>query len=170
IFSWVQTKLSGKKHKSTSDSSQETSGPALSKDLQSWPQETVLAIGTLGNNLFSKEEQEKEDEADSSKDLTRVNTDVTIGKKKSLSFLLKKMFVCTNGFKIPPPPLDLSTGDSVPYTRMEKMLKTIPNKKIHPQHSNAIAKKYLENRKTIDEARPSVEANKWSKTDSELFS
>ena len=48
-----------------------------------------------------------------------------------------------------------------------QMLKTIPNKKIHPQHSNAIAKKYLENRKTIDEARPSVEANKWSKTDSE---
>ena len=94
----------------------------MGKDLQSWPQdeETFLAIGTLGNNIISKEEEEED--TDSSKDLTATNTDVSIGKKKSLSFLLKKMFVCTNGFKIPPPPLDLSTGDSVPYTRMEKVL------------------------------------------------
>ncbi|XP_013639284.1 PREDICTED: uncharacterized protein LOC106344454 [Brassica oleracea var. oleracea] len=103
----------------------------------------------------------------SSKDLTAVNTDVTIGKKKSLSFLLKKMFVCTSGFKTPPPLLDLSRGDSFPNTRMEKMLRTILNKKIPPQSSNNTAKKYLENHKIIDEARSSVDANKWNKTDSE---
>ncbi|ESQ34889.1 hypothetical protein EUTSA_v10009462mg [Eutrema salsugineum] len=166
FFSWVQRKFNGKKHESTSDSSQESSGPDLSKDLQSWPQDeaTFLAIGTLGNNICSKEEEE---EAHSSKDLTAINTDVTIGKKKSLSFLLKKMFVCTSGFKTPPPLLDLSRGDSLPNTRMEKMLRTILNKKIHPQRSNAIAKKYLENHKIIDEPRSSVDANKWVKTDSE---
>ena len=47
------------------------------------------------------------------------------------------------------------------------MLRTILNKKIHPQRSNAIAKKYLENHKIIDEARSSVDAKKWVKTDSE---
>ncbi|XP_048621084.1 protein LAZY 3-like [Brassica napus] len=145
---------------------QESSGPALGKDLQSWPQdeETFLAIGTLGNNIISKEEEEED--TDSSKDLTATNTDVSIGKKKSLSFLLKKMFVCTSGFKTPPPLLDLSR-DSLPNTRMEKMLRTILNKKIHPQRSNAIAKKYLENHKIIDEARSSVDAKKWVNTDSE---
>lgn len=92
----------------------------MNKEVQGWPQdeETFLAIGTLGNNMFPKEE----DETDSSKDLTAVNTDVTIGKKKSLSFLLKKMFVCTSGFKTPPPLLDFSRGDSFPNTRMEKVL------------------------------------------------
>lgn len=100
---------------------QESSGLALSKDLQSWPQdeETFLAIGTLGNNIISKEEEEED--TDSSKDLTATNTDVSIGKKKSISFLLKKMFVCTSGFKTPPPLLDLSR-DSLPNTRMEKVL------------------------------------------------
>ncbi|CAH8357277.1 unnamed protein product [Eruca vesicaria subsp. sativa] len=163
IFSWVQKKLNGKKHELTS--AQELSGPALSK---SWSQdeETFLAIGTLGNSLCSKEEED--DEVDFSKDLTAVNTDVTIRKKKSLSFLLKKMFVCTSGFKTPPPLLDLSRGDSFPNTPMEKMLRTILNKKIHPQRSNAIAKKYLENHKIIEEARSSVDADKWVKTDSEL--
>ncbi|CAN6880008.1 unnamed protein product [Brassica oleracea] len=39
---------------------------------------------------------------------------------------------------------------------MEKMLRTILNKKIHPQSSNNTAKKYLENHKIIDEARSSV--------------
>ncbi|XP_010498321.1 PREDICTED: uncharacterized protein LOC104776025 [Camelina sativa] len=167
IFSWVQRKLSGKKQDSTSDSSQESLGPPLSKEVQGWPQyeETFLAIGTLGNNICPREEEEV---TESSKDLTAVNTDVTIGKKKSLSFLLKKMFVCTSGFKTPPHLLDLSRGDTMPNTRMEKMLRTILNKKIHPQRSNSIAKKYLENNhKIIDEARSSVEANKWVKTDSE---
>ncbi|KAF8112469.1 hypothetical protein N665_0064s0096 [Sinapis alba] len=164
IFSWVQRKLSGKKHESASDYSQELSGPALSKDLESWLQdeETFLAIGTLGNNLCYKE-----GEADSSKDLTAVYTDVTIGKKKSISFILKKMFVCTSGFKTPPHLLDLSRGDSFPNTHMEKMLRTILSRKIHPQRSNAIATKYLENHETINEARSSVDANKWVKTDSE---
>ncbi|CAA0220819.1 hypothetical protein AtNW77_Chr1g0021261 [Arabidopsis thaliana] len=171
IFSWVQRKLSGKKHVPTSDSSQEPSSPPLSKEVQGLPQdeETFLAIGTLGNNIFPKQEEEEE-ETDSSKDITPVNTDVTIGKKKSLSFLLKKMFVCTSGFKTPPPLLDLSRGDSLHNTRMEKMLRTILNKKIHPQRSNSIAKKYLEsNHKIMDEARSSVDANKWVKTDSEYI-
>ncbi|KAL0797982.1 hypothetical protein Bca101_053156 [Brassica carinata] len=151
---------------------QELSGPALSKDLESWPQdeETFLAIGTLGNNLCSKEEEEEEEgEADSSKDLTAVYTDVTIGKKKSISFLLKKMFVCTSGFKTPPHLLDLSRGDSFPNTHMEKMLRTILSQKIHPQRSNAIANEHLKNHKIIDEARSSVDANKWVKTDSEYI-
>ncbi|CAH8391072.1 unnamed protein product [Eruca vesicaria subsp. sativa] len=168
IFSWVQRRLGGKKHETTLDSSQESPGPALSKDLQSWTQdeETFLAIGTLGNNIISRDEEEED--ADSSKDLTATNTDVSIGKKKSLSFLFKKMFVCSSGFKTPPPLLDFSR-DSLPNTRMEKMLRTILNKKIHPQRSNAIAKKYLENHKIIDEARSSVEVKKWVKTDSEYI-
>lgn len=93
----------------------------MSKDLQSWAQdeETFLAIGTLGNNICTK--IEKEEENVSSKDLTAINADVIIRKKKSLSFLLKKMFVCTSGFKTPPPLLDLSR-DSLPNTRMEKVL------------------------------------------------
>lgn len=92
----------------------------MSKELQGWPQdeETFLAIGTLGNNICSKEDEE---EIESTKDLTAVNADVTVGKKKSLSFLLKKMFVCTSGFKTPPHLLDLSRGDSLPNTRMEKV-------------------------------------------------
>ncbi|CAN8292500.1 unnamed protein product [Cochlearia groenlandica] len=172
IFSWVQRKLSGKKHEPTLDSSQESSGHGLSKDLTSWPQEeeTFLSIGTLGNNICPKKEDEEE--TNCRKDLAAVNKDVTIGKKKkkSLSFLLKKMFVCTSGFKTPPPLLDLSRGDSsLPNTRMEKMLRTILNKKIHPQRSNAIANKYLENHKIINEARSSVDANKWVKTDSEYI-
>lgn len=47
------------------------------------------------------------------------------------------------------------------------MLRTILNKKIHPQRSNATAKQYLENHKIMDEARSSADANKWNKTDSE---
>lgn len=113
---------------------QETLGPPLSKEVQGWPQdeETFLAIGTLGNNICPKEEEETE----SSKDLTAVNTDVTIGKKKSLSFLLKKMFVCTSGFKTPPPLLDLSRGDSVPNTRMEKVLLSIYHQIIQQTNSS----------------------------------
>ncbi|CAN8312541.1 unnamed protein product [Cochlearia groenlandica] len=136
---------------------QESSGPVLSKEFQSWSQdeETFLAIGTLGNNTISSKEEEEE-ETNLTKDLTEIITDHTIDKKRSLSFLFKKMFVCTSGFKTPPPLLDLPIVDS----RMEKMLRTILNKKIHPQRSNIVAKKYLENHNILDEARSSVEANK----------
>ncbi|XP_058757529.1 protein NEGATIVE GRAVITROPIC RESPONSE OF ROOTS-like [Vicia villosa] len=64
--------------------------------------------------------------------------------KKSLSFLLKKMFVCGNGLP-PTTPLckDLLSTDS----RMEKILKAILHKKIHPQDlcSTTFVKKYLVN-------------------------
>ncbi|KAL8171624.1 hypothetical protein V2J09_023428 [Rumex salicifolius] len=49
--------------------------------------------------------------------------------KKSLTFLLKKMFVCSSGFSPAP-----SLRDPLHEYRMEKLLRTILTKKIHPQH------------------------------------
>lgn len=45
---------------------QEPSSPPLSKEVQGLPQdeETFLAIGTLGNNIFPKQEEEEEETED----------------------------------------------------------------------------------------------------------
>ncbi|KAF6176817.1 hypothetical protein GIB67_026504 [Kingdonia uniflora] len=91
--------------------------------------------------------------------------------KKSVSFLLKKMFVCASGFGPVP-----SLRDPIPETRMEKLLRTILNKKIYPQRpSTTSSKKFIENRHSskVDKEdkikNKGAEACKWVKTDSEYI-
>ncbi|KAM3359310.1 protein NEGATIVE GRAVITROPIC RESPONSE OF ROOTS-like [Capsicum galapagoense] len=93
--------------------------------------------------------------------------------KKSISFLVKKMFVCTNGGFGPAH----SLRDTFPESRMEKLLKTILSKKIHPQNApRTSTKRYLEDKhpqkvekeekkreKTCDDG------SKWVKTDSDFI-
>ncbi|GMI91733.1 DEEPER ROOTING 1 [Hibiscus trionum] len=95
-------------------------------------------------------------------------------KKKSISFLLKKMFVCSSGFSPAP-----SLRDTLQESKMEKLLRVMLHKKIYnqnPSRASAI-KKYLEDkqtpRKQNDEnetqERKSEDGYKWVKTDSEYI-
>ncbi|PSS07308.1 Polyketide synthase 19, partial [Actinidia chinensis var. chinensis] len=91
--------------------------------------------------------------------------------KKSISFLLKKMFVCRGGFA----PAS-SLRDTLQESRMEKLLRTIILKKIYPQNSSRASpmKKYLEKQipKKKKEEKAEEKANngcKWVKTDSEYI-
>ncbi|MCL7033946.1 hypothetical protein MKW94_011294 [Papaver nudicaule] len=104
-------------------------------------------------------------------------------KKKSISFLLKKMFVCSSGFAAPAAP-SLRDQMQLPESRMEKLLRAILNKKIHQRSSNASTstKKYLENNNSRHisaniqmelenqlEESESHGSSKWDKTDSEFI-
>ncbi|KAH9626202.1 hypothetical protein KSS87_000081 [Heliosperma pusillum] len=111
---------------------------------------------------------------DKCKEVRAEKTKNAIG-KKSLSFLIKKMFVCASGFSPAP-----SLRDTLPETRMEKLLRTIVHKKMRPKtnSSTSSVKRYLEdghnseNRNDEDETeqRPkSSEACKWDKTDSDFI-
>ncbi|KAH8505480.1 hypothetical protein H0E87_012641 [Populus deltoides] len=90
--------------------------------------------------------------------------------KKSLSFLLKKMFICGGGFSPAP-----SLKNQVPESRMEKILRAILHKKIYPQNPSpkSSTKKYLENKQKLKSAEEdgidekADERSKWVKTDSE---
>ncbi|XAR51072.1 hypothetical protein NMG60_11005601 [Bertholletia excelsa] len=94
-------------------------------------------------------------------------------RKRSLSFLLKKMVLCRGGFAP-----SLSLRDPMPdKSIMEKILWAILKRKIYPQNSRAKAtsKKYLEpshthnsngEDETLDAAN---EKSKWVKTDSEFI-
>ncbi|MBA0779293.1 hypothetical protein Gotri_003560, partial [Gossypium trilobum] len=94
--------------------------------------------------------------------------------KKSISFLLKKMFVCSGGF--PPTP---TLRDTLQESRMEKLLRVMLHKKIYSQNPTreSSMKKYLEDKQTPkrqkipDEnetvERKSEDGGKWVKTDSE---
>ncbi|CAL5401536.1 unnamed protein product [Camellia sinensis] len=110
------------------------------------------------------------------KDIRADHSKNAIG-RTSLCFLLKKMFLCRNGFTSP----TLSLRDPIPEkSRMEKILRAILHKKIYPQNSSsnpkATAKKYLE---TISHMHNSDnnegemldttanDESKWVKTDSE---
>ncbi|XP_048431203.1 protein DEEPER ROOTING 1 [Pyrus x bretschneideri] len=99
------------------------------------------------------------------KDVCLDNINSTIG-KKSLSFLLKKVFVCSSGFA----PAAAASGlrDPVRESRMEKILRAILHKKIYPQSSSTSTmsmKKYLEN--SNPKSAKANEGSKWDKTDSE---
>ncbi|KAI4344624.1 hypothetical protein L6164_011829 [Bauhinia variegata] len=108
------------------------------------------------------------------KDLCLDNSKNAIG-KESLSFLLKKMFVCSSGFQPTPSLKDSLSTES----RIEKILRTILQKKIYPHGSNATmdVKKYLENihiaKSANDEDGLNTAANKkgikWVNTDSEYI-
>ncbi|XP_008242324.1 PREDICTED: uncharacterized protein LOC103340664 [Prunus mume] len=110
------------------------------------------------------------------KDVCLENTNTAIG-KKSLSFLLKKVFVCRSGFA---PAAAPGLRDPILESRMEKILKAILHKKIYPKSSSASTmsmKKYLENRHNIAKSANDEEINidkedegsKWVKTDSEYI-
>ncbi|RDX68535.1 hypothetical protein CR513_52461, partial [Mucuna pruriens] len=121
-----------------------------------------------------EEEEEKEEEEDIEKTLSVIlgkfkeicanNSKKAIG-KKSISFLLKKMFVCRSGFAPTP---SLRDTLQLPESRMEKLLRTILHKKINSQHSSRALslKKRLEDRKIPkeDEAEERAETDdgcKW---------
>ncbi|KDP40678.1 hypothetical protein JCGZ_24677 [Jatropha curcas] len=110
------------------------------------------------------------------KDICEKNKKKAIG-KKSITFLLKKMFVCRSGFAPQP-----SLRDPLPESRMEKLLRTLLHKKINHQNASGASsmKKYLEDNKQIsnkekekekeDERRTKTyDGGKWVKTDSEYI-
>ncbi|KAE8689142.1 Detected protein of unknown function [Hibiscus syriacus] len=107
------------------------------------------------------------------KDVSLDNSKAAIG-KKSLPFLLKKMFVCRNGFS----PAPISLRDPAMESRMEKMLKTMLHKKIYPQNhgTKLTTKKSLESSanfaRTVngdDKTEKADDGSKWVKTDSEYI-
>nr|GMD32264.1 uncharacterized protein LOC109192460 [Ipomoea batatas] len=92
--------------------------------------------------------------------------------KKSLSFLLKKVFACRSG--IAPTP---SLRDTFQESRMEKLLRTMLSKKVYSQTSSRPStsmKRYLEDKQTSrtdeeDEQKrdKTCDSGRWDKTDSE---
>ncbi|KAG6618114.1 hypothetical protein I3842_02G131700 [Carya illinoinensis] len=90
--------------------------------------------------------------------------------KKSISFLLKKMFVCRSGFAPAP-----SLRDTLQESRMEKLLRVMLHKKINPQNTSRASsvKRYLEDtqipkKRYDDETQEKTnDGGKWVKTDSE---
>ncbi|TKY61138.1 hypothetical protein E2542_SST10988 [Spatholobus suberectus] len=139
----------------------------------------------ISNVLCSDSEdkdKEEEEEEDIEKTLSVIlgkfkeicanNSKKAIG-KKSISFLLKKMFVCRSGFAPAP---SLRDTLQLQESRMEKLLRTILHKKINYQHSSRALslKKRLEDRKMPKENEAEERAEiddgcKWVKTDSEYI-
>ncbi|KAL6010594.1 hypothetical protein ACLOJK_001028 [Asimina triloba] len=66
-------------------------------------------------------------------------------RRKSLSFLLKKMLVCRGGLAPSP-----SLRDPIPESRVDKLIRMILQKKIYPQNSGSLSstKKYLVHKRT----------------------
>ncbi|CAN1286912.1 Protein DEEPER ROOTING 1 [Linum perenne] len=96
--------------------------------------------------------------------------------KKSISFLLKKMFVCSSGFGPQP-----SLRDTLAESRMEKLLRTMLHKKMNPQNGGSRAssmKRYIGMRSEVDQDqeedqrrhKTAADGSKWVKTDSECKS
>ncbi|XP_074570479.1 protein DEEPER ROOTING 1-like [Curcuma longa] len=93
-------------------------------------------------------------------------------KKKSISFIIKKMFVCSSGFAPA-----ASLRDPMPESRMEKILRAILAKKI--QQPSSAPKKRIENKPT-EETQEKAQAGeegegeskdkcRWVKTDSDFI-
>ncbi|MBA0745460.1 hypothetical protein Gogos_008035, partial [Gossypium gossypioides] len=108
------------------------------------------------------------------KDICAEKNKKSIG-KKSLSFLLKKMFACGSEFSPAP-----SLRDVLQESKMERLLRVMLHKKIYNQNPSGASavKKYLEDRQSPkrrhklnneDETqeRKSEDGYKWVKTDSE---
>ncbi|KAD6795237.1 hypothetical protein R6Q59_020861 [Mikania micrantha] len=108
------------------------------------------------------------------KELLVDNKNTTVIRKKSLTFLLKKFFTSRNRLH----PVSL-VRDSLPdptfdNSRMEKILRTILNKKIHPQNSTLkrMANKHLVTNvksRNDDQSNDEIEGSTWVKTDSEYI-
>ncbi|KAJ4874961.1 Uncharacterized protein Rs2_39979 [Raphanus sativus] len=111
-----------------------------------------------------------------------ISTDSSSKKKKSkrdlsktsVSYLLKKMFVCTEGFSPLPNP---SLRDTFQESRMEKLLRVMLLKKINAQASpkETPMKKYVQDKQQLslknkeEEGRNSSDGCKWVKTDSDFI-
>ncbi|KOM29085.1 hypothetical protein LR48_Vigan635s001000, partial [Vigna angularis] len=138
-----------------------------------------------GDNEEEKQEREEEDDDEEEdiektlgvilgkfKEICAKNSKKAIG-KKSISFLLKKMFVCRSGFSPTP---SLRDTLQLQESRMEKLLRMILHKKINSQHSSRALslKKRLEDRRKMpmeEEAEAETDdGGKWVKTDSECWS
>ncbi|XP_014499137.1 uncharacterized protein LOC106760189 isoform X2 [Vigna radiata var. radiata] len=132
-----------------------------------------------------EEKQEREEDDDDDEEDIEKTLGVILGKfkeicakkskkaigKKSISFLLKKMFVCRSGFS---PTSSLRDTLQLQESRMEKLLRTILHKKINTQHSSrALSLKRLEDRRKMpmeEEAEAETDdGGKWVKTDSEYI-
>ncbi|KAI3463214.1 hypothetical protein Pfo_019877 [Paulownia fortunei] len=92
---------------------------------------------------------------------------------KSLSFLVKKIFVCRSGFAPTP-----SLRDTLQESRMEKLLRTMLTKTIYPRNSSrpSSTKKCMEDCRHTQNAEKEDESHdksrygsKWDKTDSEFI-
>ncbi|KAG2321786.1 hypothetical protein Bca52824_014999 [Brassica carinata] len=93
--------------------------------------------------------------------------------KTSVSYLLKKMFVCTEGFSPHPSP---SLRDTFQESRMEKLLRVMLLKKINAQSfsKQTPMKKYVQDKQQLslkneEEGRSSSDGSKWVKTDSDFI-
>ncbi|XP_052184096.1 protein DEEPER ROOTING 1 [Diospyros lotus] len=108
---------------------------------------------------------------DRCKDVCMEKNKKAIG-KKSISFLLKKMFVCSTGFA---PARSLK--DTLQESRMEKLLRTMLSKKINPQNASRASsmKKNLKGKQATDKSKEeepkdgAKDGCKWVKTDSEYI-
>ncbi|XP_038983704.1 protein DEEPER ROOTING 1-like [Phoenix dactylifera] len=91
-------------------------------------------------------------------------------KKKTLTFLLKKIFVCRSGFSPAP-----SLRDPIQESRMEKILRTLLQKKIFARSSaSSSVRKCLEERpgenvQAEKKKEKGEDRCKWVKTDSEYI-
>ncbi|KAL2336416.1 hypothetical protein Fmac_010862 [Flemingia macrophylla] len=131
----------------------------------------------ISNALCSESEDKEEDIEktlsvilDKCKDICADNRKKAIG-KKSISFLLKKIFVCRSGFAPTP-----SLRDTLQESRMEKLLRTMLHKKIYTQNCSpaSLMKKCLEDKSTRKRNEDESEERngdgcKWVKTDSEYI-
>ncbi|KAH0919371.1 hypothetical protein HID58_027031 [Brassica napus] len=91
--------------------------------------------------------------------------------KTSVSYLLKKMFVCSEGFSPLPNP---SLRDTFQESRMEKLLRVMLHKKINAQapSKETSTKRYVEDKQQLalkneEEEGRSSDGSKWVKTDSD---
>ncbi|PWA81269.1 hypothetical protein CTI12_AA189300 [Artemisia annua] len=191
IFSWMQSKLNGKQvtKKPNTVAANNHMGQATSKEeFSDWPQ-SLLAIGTFGiSNLRADPETESEEAVCEDLVLNKdarlrrsisgmfsrgkeilVDHKKNVIRKKSLSFFLKKMFTSRDRLNhvLPDPTFDKS--------RMEKILRSILNKKIHPQSATAkpMPNKYLTGKDVpMDDQsddEDDSERSTWVKTDSEYI-
>ncbi|XP_075664963.1 protein DEEPER ROOTING 1-like [Castanea sativa] len=132
----------------------------------------------ISNALCSDSDQRDEDIdrtisviLDKCRDICADKNKKVIG-KKSISFLLKKMFVCSSGFAPAP-----SLRDTLQESRMEKLLMVMLHKKMNHQNNArpSSAKRYLEDKQKPKKEKDDELRNKnndgckWVKTDSEYI-
>ncbi|XP_074271697.1 protein NEGATIVE GRAVITROPIC RESPONSE OF ROOTS-like [Silene latifolia] len=140
------------------------------------------------SNLEEHDHEENDDQhytivpSNKAKDVCLDNNTSNAIRKKSLSFLLKKIFICGGGFG---PTISLRDPTMLPpKTRINKMLRALLRKKIHPQSNcQTMARNIcLERRQTDDDydydenndhnANFYLEGSdnsKWVKTDTEYI-
>ncbi|KAF4379456.1 hypothetical protein G4B88_024904 [Cannabis sativa] len=188
LFGWMQNKLNGKQTTKNTNTVPATNYAKQEprEEFSDWPQ-GLLSIGTFDNDYNKDEDIDKT----ISVILGKCREAISAGKnkkdnigKKSISFLLKKMFVCGSGFGPTP-----SLRDSLQESKMEKLLRTMLHKKMAPQNPNraSSAKKYLGDKPITPKKRTNNDndqdqdqhnekrrertddGGKWVKTDSEYI-